>query len=148
MDFKYLFASFDGRINRKQYWIGALILVAVAIVVSIVLGLLVSLETRAFAVLTFLLQLALLYPAAALMAKRLHDRERPTYWLAFLLVPSILQGLLSAMGVIDPVDPGALSYVLGLVVFIIGVWFLIELGFMRGTDGANEYGPDPLEARA
>jgi uncharacterized membrane protein YhaH (DUF805 family) len=27
---------------------------------------------------------------------------------------------------------------------IVGIWFLIELGFQRGTAGDNRYGPDPL----
>jgi uncharacterized membrane protein YhaH (DUF805 family) len=27
---------------------------------------------------------------------------------------------------------------------IIGLWNLIELGFLRGTIGTNEYGPDPV----
>ena len=25
------------------------------------------------------------------------------------------------------------------------LWVLIELGFRRGTDGENDYGPDPLQ---
>jgi len=24
------------------------------------------------------------------------------------------------------------------------LWYLIECGFLRGTDGNNAYGPDPL----
>jgi uncharacterized membrane protein YhaH (DUF805 family) len=148
MDFGYLFTSFDGRINRKPFWIGILVLAAGAIFVSIVLGMLLGFNTRAFRVASFVLQLALIYPSAALMAKRLHDRSRPTWWLAIAFVPSILQGLLNAMGVIgDPLNPNTLDYLLGLIVFVIGVWFLVELGFLRGTLGANEYGPDPLEGR-
>jgi uncharacterized membrane protein YhaH (DUF805 family) len=27
---------------------------------------------------------------------------------------------------------------------IVALWFLIELGCMRGTPGDNRYGPDPL----
>jgi uncharacterized membrane protein YhaH (DUF805 family) len=30
------------------------------------------------------------------------------------------------------------------VTIIVGLWFLIELGFLRGTAGDNSYGPDPL----
>jgi len=25
-----------------------------------------------------------------------------------------------------------------------GLWLLIELGFLKGTAGPNQYGPDPL----
>ena len=27
---------------------------------------------------------------------------------------------------------------------LVALWFLIELGFLRGTEGDNRYGPDPL----
>lgn len=149
MDFNYLFTSFDGRINRKPYWLGVLVIVVAAIVVSIVFGAVLGFESRGFRVASFLIQLAFLYPGAALMAKRLHDRNRPTWWIAIALVPAVLQGLLGALGVIgDPLNQNALDYLLGLVMFVIGVWFLIELGFLRGTLGANAYGPDPLEGQA
>jgi uncharacterized membrane protein YhaH (DUF805 family) len=32
----------------------------------------------------------------------------------------------------------------GLVSFAISIWALVELGFLRGTPGPNQYGPDPL----
>jgi len=34
MDFRYLYTSFEGRINRKPFWIAGLILFVVAIVIS------------------------------------------------------------------------------------------------------------------
>lgn len=149
MDFAYLFTSFEGRINRKPYWMGVLVLIAVAVVAGIILMVLGGvLGTRMLMVLSFILQLALLYPSAALMAKRLHDRNRPTWWVAFLLVPMVLQGLLGAFGVIgDPFSPTTLDHLFNLVVFAVAIWFLIELGILRGTVGPNEFGPDPLEGQ-
>jgi uncharacterized membrane protein YhaH (DUF805 family) len=35
--------------------------------------------------------------------------------------------------------------VAGLVSLIISIWALVELGFLRGTPGPNQYGPDPLQ---
>ncbi len=149
MDFNYLFTSFDGRINRKPYWMGVLVLVLAAIAISIVLAFALGAESRAFRIASFLMQLLFLYPGAALMAKRLHDRDRPTWWVAIALAPALLQGLLTALGVTgDPLHANALDYLLGLIVLVVGVWFLIELGFLRGTPGANQYGPDPLEGQA
>ena len=148
MDLGYLFTSFDGRINRKPYWLASLILVAAAILVMVVLVVALDPLSAAFRIGTFIVQLALLYPVSALMAKRLHDRGRPTWWIAIALVPMVLQGLLQAMGVIgNPLQSNALDYLFGLIVFVVGIWFLIELGFLRGTPGANQYGPDPLEVR-
>lgn len=119
MDWNYLFTSFDGRINRKPYWMGVLIMIAGAIVLSVVVGFVVDFTSRAYGIYTLLLQLALLYPSAALMAKRLHDRDRPTWWIALILVPSFLQAVASAFG--DPANPGAAVLGLSLIVFVIGV---------------------------
>lgn len=149
MDFAYLLTSFDGRIPRKSYWMGGLVLVGVAIVLTVLLATILDFQSRTFLIASFILQLALLYPSAALMAKRLHDRGRPTYWMLFLLVPLVLQGLLAALGVIgDPVNPSAIDFLLNLIIFAVGIWFFIELGCLRGTVGPNEHGPDPLEAYA
>ena len=32
----------------------------------------------------------------------------------------------------------------GLIPVIGGLWLCIELGFLRGTEGSNRFGPDPL----
>jgi uncharacterized membrane protein YhaH (DUF805 family) len=145
MDLSYLFTSFDGRINRKPYWMGVLIMIGAAIVLSIVVGFIIGFTSRAYMIYSLLLQLGLLYPSAALMAKRLHDRNRPTWWIALILVPSFFQSIASVMG--DPANPGAIVLGLSLIVFVIGVWFFVELGCLRGTIGPNQYGPDPLEGQ-
>ena len=38
MDFKYLFTSFDGRINRAKWWAGVVILAIISIVLSFIIG--------------------------------------------------------------------------------------------------------------
>jgi uncharacterized membrane protein YhaH (DUF805 family) len=38
--------------------------------------------------------------------------------------------------------------ILDLIGAAIAIWALIEIGFLRGTKGPNNYGPDPLLARA
>ena len=43
-------------------------------------------------------------------------------------------------------DSIVIASVLGLAAFAIGVWAFVELGCLRGTIGANQYGPDPLAA--
>jgi uncharacterized membrane protein YhaH (DUF805 family) len=44
-------------------------------------------------------------------------------------------------------DPNMLGYALAFFNLIIGIWFFVELGFLRGTPGPNGYGPDPLAAK-
>src|ERR1700738_2225974 len=47
--------------------------------------------------------------------KRFHDRNKTGVWILIIFVP-----------------------VIG------GLWYLIECGFLRGTAGPNDYGPDPV----
>ena len=149
MDFGYLYTSFEGRINRKRYWMGLIVLIIVMIVVMfaaifLVGGSVLVNDTRTRLV-TFVLQLLFLYPSAALIVKRLHDRNRPSYFAAFLLVPMVIKAVTDLMGMTgDPVSQNALDYLLNIIIFAVSVWFFIELGCLRGTVGPNQYGPDPL----
>lgn len=146
MDFGYLFTSFEGRINRKPFWMGVLVLIAVTIVASIIIGMAVGFAGRGFAIASLVIQLAMLYPSLALMIKRLHDRDRPDYFAYIMLAPALLSGILGALGITgNPLAPNALDYLMSLIMFGIGIWSLIELGILRGTIGPNQYGPDPLE---
>ena len=64
---------------------------------------------------SIVLALLLLWPNLVVGIKRCHDRDRPGWWLLLGLIPIL----------------GAL-------------WLLVELGFLRGTQGPNRFGPDPL----
>jgi uncharacterized membrane protein YhaH (DUF805 family) len=66
---------------------------------------------------SFVAQLAILYPALCLSMKRWHDRNKSGWWVLINLIP-----------------------------IIGGLWTLVECGFLRGTVGSNDYGPDPLAA--
>lgn len=62
-----------------------------------------------------LLALVLLYPSICVSIKRWHDRDKSGWWVLISLVP------------------------------IIGwVWSLVECGFLKGTEGQNRFGADPL----
>ena len=148
MDFGYLYTSFEGRINRKPYWIGLIVLIIVMMVIIfgasfLLIGSIVepTFQTR---LVTFVLQLLFLYPSTALMVKRLHDRNRPSYWAAFILVPMVLKSLTDLMGMTgDPLNQNALDYLLNIIVFVVSIWFFVELGCLRGTVGT-----EPVRARS
>ncbi|MBN8920445.1 MAG: DUF805 domain-containing protein [Rhizobiales bacterium] len=149
MDFGYLFTSFEGRIGRKPYWIGVIIMIVISLAVTLVLGLAVGLQGRVFMILSFVVQLVLLYPSSALMVKRLQDRNKPAWYVALILAPLLLQGLTNIIGITgDPFNQGMLDYLFAIWLFVVGVWFFIELGCLRGTVGPNQYGPDPIAAPA
>ena len=127
MDWKYLLTSFEGRINRKPFWLGA---IAFGIVVSILTTIVESLfgiktdssmpgYTQDFTqfgwILISIIGLVSLWVGLALQVKRWHDRDKSGWW--------VLIGLIPVIG---------------------NIWALVETGFLRGTDGTNSYGPDPL----
>jgi len=117
-DWKYLLLSFDGRINRKPYWMGIIALIAVSIVITIISSILGAI----FAPLAYLgtiASLATLYPSAALAAKRWHDRGKSGWWTLIALIPLL----------------GAL-------------YMLWECGIQEGVPENNAYGANPLMAAA
>ena len=145
MSMTQLLFSFQGRLNRKPYWltniavgVGVIILVAIAIVM-------VGERRFAEAFLTMailiILYLPLFWVSLALGAKRLHDRDKSAWWLVLFYVGP---GVASSIGN----EMENMGLVLHLVGFAITVWAFVELGCLRGTVGPNQYGPDPLEPAA
>ena len=114
MDWGYLFTSFEGRINRGKFWAGY---VALWIATGIVVGLLSAFlgDSASFWILYFIAVAFLVVVGLAVQVKRWHDRGKSGWWVLIALIP-----------LIGP------------------LWALIETGFLPGTNGPNEYGPDPL----
>lgn len=156
MNLKTLYTSFDGRINRKPFWLGAIGLFVAGVVLSlVVVWPLTALSTSLGKIVSLLLSLLLLYPAVALCVKRLHDRDKPVTLLWIFIAPGLayqvadLLGLatraLSIQGKVVMV-PTLIGTVLGLISLAVGIWALITLGLRKGTAGPNAHGPDPLAA--
>jgi uncharacterized membrane protein YhaH (DUF805 family) len=154
MDFRYLYTSFDGRINRKPFWLASLAMIVAAVLVSFVVIVPITMASPVMGALASLvLYLAALYPGVALGVKRLHDRGKTGRLMAVFIAPGLITqigGLLGLTGSYQLLAgqsiymPNAFGWILNLASFAIGIWALVELGFLRGTTGANEYGPDPL----
>ena len=84
--------------------------------------------------------LLVLFAGLAVAIKRLHDRDKSAWWLLlFTLVALILQTIAYYIGAVE------VRLILGLACLSIAIWFVVELGFLRGTAGPNRYGPDPLQ---
>lgn len=153
MDWGYLFTSFDGRINRQPYWICVLIMAGCIIVINILWSLLIGTSANAQAWYQIVVMLLFAYPATALMVKRLHDRNKSGLFAAIFWAPSILLflGQLTGLSATPQtfegeivMAPNGLGWILILIALGVLIWALIELGILRGTDGTNQYGPDPL----
>ena len=77
-------------------------------------------------------------------------RDRSGWWLLWQILVITVAVILIVVAIAVPKEQGALWYALagaaGLAAFAISVWLFIEIGFLRGTQGPNRFGPDPLGA--
>ena len=134
VDFWPLLFSFQGRINRAKYWIATVTYISVTIAL-VGLGFFFRFDTIFFIVAAIVF-VAMTVSGVAVGLKRLHDRDMSGWWLlVFYLLPPALDGLGRALGI---------PIIFSLAGSAISIWALVVLGFLRGTPGANQYGPDPL----
>ena len=139
MDWKTLFLSGEGRIGRRDFWIGFLIIMAASFLLGFIpiIGMIVG--------------LALIWPQVCIHAKRLHDMGR-TAWL--MLIPMAIS--LGAMVVVAAVGgmaalsgdasavTGAAFGVMGLALlisFVVSLAFLLWVGLTPSQPGDNRFGP-------
>jgi uncharacterized membrane protein YhaH (DUF805 family) len=113
-DLKQFYLSAEGRVDRKQWWLRMVLPFAVISVVLSFIDLAIgTYDARTGAgLLSGLFGLAAFIPAILIDIKRWHDRDKSGWWMLILLVPVV----------------GA-------------IWFLVELGFLKGTPGPNRFGP-------
>lgn len=111
--------SGQGRIRRLDYWLANLLLFAVMIAAAQGLAAWQNVDLdnqgdiRAVAI-QFFAAMLVAWPNVTTGIKRLHDRNQSGWWILLSFLP------------------------------VIGnVWMLINLGMMRGTEGANRYGLEP-----
>lgn len=141
LDFRYLFGSAEGRINRARWWAGALILLFIWTLVDAIFG------GSIFRFLVVLVTLAIAYPAYAVCAKRFQDRNKPAITALYGVGPLILAALLQSVGLTGTsAGLNAVGWLCVLITWGVGLWFLIELGLLKGTPGSNAFGGDPLVA--
>ena len=155
--------SFRGRISRSQYWLR---FVVPYIVVAIVLQTAIALTgpgsgaNVALTVIYGLFVLICIWPHLAVLVKRIHDRNKSGWLCLALYIPWILFSiaLMAWLGAVlvaiaagksetAAVAVGGFMIVVGILGAIslgIALWFFIEFGCLRGTIGANRFGPDPV----
>jgi len=139
-----LLFRFDGRINRGKYWLTVVLWLAVWLLVfALVYASGFSWLSIAIAALVFIPSL---WSGIAVGIKRLHDREMSGTWLVlFYGAPVFLDALARPLFVYPQM--AAFQWIgaaLSFLSFAVSIWALVVLGFLRGTIGANAYGPDPV----
>jgi uncharacterized membrane protein YhaH (DUF805 family) len=122
-----LLFGFQGRTNRAKFWLVALAIFIVEAILFAMLGSNIAMSDdpqEALArmgpvtsIVLLLFGILVTWISIAVGIKRFHDRNKSGVWVLIIFVPVI----------------GSL-------------WYLIECGFLKGTTGPNNYGPDPLGA--
>lgn len=131
----YLLLAVHGRITRRQFWIGLVVLISVEFAAKWLIDQFQAPKVGS------LVGLALDYPEFALAVKRANDRDLSAWAVAAFFLVDGLSGFLDILGY-DPEAPSLLG--LAYLWFAILVVLIADLGFRRGTVGPNRYGPDPL----
>jgi len=121
-----LLFGFRGRITRAKFWLVALAIFVVELILFAALVGNAAMRANPQAALAaigpvagivfLIFAVVVTWISLAVAVKRYHDRDKSGWWLLIIFVP-----------------------VIG------GLWYLIECGFLRGSEGHNNYGPDPLE---
>ncbi|WP_278467997.1 DUF805 domain-containing protein [Gimesia maris] len=115
------FATLDGRARRLEYWMFTLfdvIFTILSFVIGAVLGRVLNLDEAMGGIglglaLCLLYMLVVLMPKLSVTVRRLHDTDRSALWLLVFLIPGI------------------------------GPLVLFVMMILEGTQGPNQYGPDP-----
>lgn len=105
----------EGRLRRLDYWLITIISNVILTVIQLIAMAAFGVDSTGATVVQYLLYIPSLWIGIATALKRCHDRNKGGGWVAFFwLVP------------------------------IVGwIWGLVELGFLDGTQGPNQYGKSP-----
>lgn len=87
--------------------------------VCIVIGFVAAMLGGIGVIIELLALIPIIWAGLAIQAKRWHDRDKSAWWILIGLIP-----------VIGP------------------IWAMVENGFLRGTEGDNRFGSDPLAGSA
>ena len=126
MNFLRICFSFKGRLNRTAWWMMHFFIIALYTIAYV-----------AYTTSSYLIFIALLpvWIHIAVTAKRWHDRNKSTRWGLIYPLPIIVCVWLVFLWNLS----GWLIY---LIAIVSAVWALVALGILKGTRGANPFGPD------
>jgi len=141
--FEFLFGA-GGRINRAKYWRSVLIYVGAGMMTAVILFTAAGIAAPLFILMVVVVLIPWLLWGVSFTTRRLHDRDKSAWWLVvFYLVPGVLGHLAEAARVAGSAGT-TLNGILALASFSLTIWGFVEVGCLRGTNGLNTYGPDPV----
>ncbi len=142
--------TFSGRAPRSEYWWFALFLLIIYFVIVLIFGgfLLGGLfligdggnfviPGIVVGVIAGLILLYLYMASISAGVRRLHDRNMSGWWMGGAVILSFVQIGFETAGMMT------ISLVLSITSIILGLFLLVVM-ILRGTDGPNRFGEDPL----
>lgn len=148
------YAKFSGRACRSEFWwfrLANLIVYYIATEASKVLMLLFTVplslanpQSRlAISMLVaFIVDILLFIPFLAAASRRLHDRNMSSLWATPFIITMLIPYFLILLLVNSIIDSEEMYMILGLSFFL---QLFLHIPFLfKGTDGLNQYGPNPL----
>jgi uncharacterized membrane protein YhaH (DUF805 family) len=137
------YAIFSGRASRSEFWYFCLFYtllliptLGLAVLIGVIGGWIVAIYVLGF-----------LLPSFALFNRRLHDINRSGWWWLLILAVA-LSGwwllILARLGafVVGREEEGWLELLLTVTIIIATLYLVV--GCLKGTEGPNRFGPDPL----
>jgi len=155
---RHLF-DFRGRYGRKQFWLAALGLVVMSILLFMAAGVLMNPTGADAGQLTLIVAFAgiFLWFYSKVIIHRLHDLGWSGWWfllLGPLMIPlpiwmmnethAVYHRIEQSHAAQQAIKPYVASLQYGALLLFIGGFVL--MGCLRGTKGPNKYGPDPNAA--
>ena len=150
--------GFTGRINRARWWLWIILMAAIWAPIFFMLVAIFGVggeltapirsvaSSRTIAMIQIIGLAVTGYPSTALAVKRLNDRDRPRLLAFVFWAPSVQYILSELLGL--PTSLEMYSTEFGMMIetisILLSIWAFIELGILKGTNGPNQHGPDPL----
>lgn len=134
--------SFRGRASRLSYWRTQL-WTSVVLAALWIVTIFVAMGAGDIAVIPMLCGLPVLAISIATLVRRLHDRGKDARWLlVFWAAPSacFVTAQLATEG---SGDGGLLALAAVAAGLLLELWAIVEVGFLRGVNGPNRFGPAP-----
>lgn len=157
MDFRTLFTATDGRICRSTWWLAILLLqVCDLLLVYVPTGFVIKDNlgqvNNAFAgirgYLGAIACVALYSLAYPVLAKRFQDRNKSGRLALLGIIPIAVNELGLYVDVLGPAPKSVPEKLFVMYCAAARLWFVVELGLLKGTPGPNRFGEDPATLRS
>lgn len=131
------YAKFSGRAQRSEYWWWILFFVLANYILQYIDGIIFGYGPDYFSLLSGVFSLIMLIPNIAVTARRLHDTDRSGWWQLIIYAPMTILVVIMLLF-------GTSAMMVTVIATLLCVALVLYWLTMKGTDGPNRFGEDPL----